>query len=92
MTRISRHANFAPGAPLPVILGDLACPACGRRDPGEVEHWVIDTRLRTFCEGCGAFVTTVLSAEQVETIRRECDRRRSGPRTVTGGHPVSHAR
>ncbi len=69
MTRISRHATFAPGDPLPVILDDLACPACGRRDPGQVEHWVIDTHLRTFCEGCGAFVTTVLSAEQVEAIR-----------------------
>ncbi len=69
MTRISRHATFAPDDSLPAILDDLACPACGRREPGEVEHWVIDTRLRTFCDGCGAFITTVFSAEQAEAIR-----------------------
>ena len=69
MTRISRHATFSPSDPLPVILDDLACPACGRRETGGIEHWVIDTQLRTFCEGCGAFVTTALSAEQVEALR-----------------------
>ncbi len=71
MTRISRTASFAPDDPPLVILDDLACPACGRQDPRAFRCPISDNRLRLFCDGCGAFVTVLLSDEQALAIERQ---------------------
>jgi hypothetical protein len=70
MTQISRTARFAPNDTLPVILADLACPACGRQDPRSVNGLIAGNRIRLFCDACGAFVTIALDDEQAQTIAR----------------------
>ena len=70
MTHITRSATFgaddAPGS----IVDDLACPACGRWEPREVNKCLAGNQMRLFCEGCGAFITIRLTDEQAEAIRR----------------------
>lgn len=70
MTQISRAAGFSPGETLPRILGDLACPACGHPYPDVAIPPLADNKILCFCDGCGAFVTTLLSDAQAGAIHR----------------------
>jgi len=67
---ISHTATFGAADMLPRILEDLACPACGYRDPDDAYNWITDNKLRIFCDCCGAFVTIWLSDEQANAIHR----------------------
>jgi hypothetical protein len=67
---ISRSAKFSPADTLPRILEDLACPACGHQDPGNARNWIGDNEMPIFCEGCGAFITVLLTEEQAQAIHR----------------------
>ena len=73
MTNVSRAATFAPGDTLPVILADLACPACGRLDPEALHGHITRNRIRMFCDCCGAFVTTTLSDDQATALNRRTE-------------------
>jgi len=70
LAQISYTAKFAPDAPLELILEDLACPGCGHTDPGAAHHWISESQMRIFCDGCGAFVTVFVSREQASAIHR----------------------
>ena len=70
MTVITRIAAFEPTDTAERILAEIACPACGYRDPLDTYRMTSPNRLRFFCDGCGAFVTIVLSDTQAETVRR----------------------
>ena len=70
MTVITRNAVFGPGDAAEQILAELTCPACGYRDPDDACRPTPGNRVRFFCDGCGAFVTIVLSDTQAETVRR----------------------
>lgn len=70
MPHISHTAKFSPDDRPLRIVDDLACPICGHLDPGEAHNWITNNEMRIFCEGCGAFVTVLLSAEQAHAIQR----------------------
>jgi hypothetical protein len=70
LTEITRTAEFAPADATPWILRDIACPACGYRDPAGPERLSPGNRVRFFCDGCGAFVTILLSDAQAAAVRR----------------------
>lgn len=70
MPQIFYTAKFSPTESPDQILEDLACPACGRRDPTRAYNRISDNKLRTFCEGCGAFTTVLLNDEQVRALQR----------------------
>jgi hypothetical protein len=69
MTVITRNAAFGPADAAERILAELACPACGYRDPDDTYRLTPGNRVRFFCDGCGAFVTIVLSDAQAEAVR-----------------------
>ena len=75
MREIIHTARFRPGDSLTQMLEDLACPGCGNRDPGEAFPSVTGDTVRMFCDGCGAFVTILLSEEQADALRDELRRR-----------------
>ena len=70
MPQISYTATFKPDDSLELILEDLACPVCRHKDPAAVHHWISENQMRIFCEGCGAFVTVLVSREQATAIHR----------------------
>lgn len=70
LTQISRTAGFSPGEALPRILEDLACPACGRPYSDIALPQLADNKILRFCDGCGAFITTLLSDAQARAIHR----------------------
>jgi hypothetical protein len=51
------------------MLADLACPACGNVESRELPDRIAMNQMRIFCDCCGAFVTIMLTDEQVEAIR-----------------------
>jgi uncharacterized Zn finger protein len=67
LPQLFHTATFSPVDPLPRIIEDLACPACGHHD-SDVRNWISDNTIRVFCDCCGAFVTIVLSDEQARAI------------------------
>jgi transcription elongation factor Elf1 len=69
VAQITRTATFDPTDPLPRILEDLACPACGHQDPGLLHARILDNRVRMFCEGCGTFVTFEVTEDQARVVR-----------------------
>ena len=69
MTVITRVAEFGPADAVDRIREDIACPACGYRDPAESYRWTLGNKVRFFCDGCGAFVTILLSDAQAEVVR-----------------------
>jgi transcription elongation factor Elf1 len=70
LPQISYTATFKPDDSLDRILEDLACPVCRHKDPGATHHWISESQMRIFCEGCGAFVTVRVSREQATAIHR----------------------
>ena len=70
MTVITRAAAFGPADKAERILAEVACPACGYRDPSDAYRVRPGNRVRFFCDGCGAFVTILLSDTQAEIVRR----------------------
>lgn len=68
MSQISHTATFSPVDPLPRILQDLACPACGHQG-AEPPNWISDNTLGVFCDCCGAFVSIAVSDGQAGVIR-----------------------
>jgi hypothetical protein len=68
MSDILRVAQFSASDSLDRILEDLACPACGHRNPTELRRQIVENKLRVFCDGCGAFITIVLTDEQIEVM------------------------
>ena len=68
MRTITHTATFRPEDSVERILEDLACPACGYRDPGATIPSIMGDRVRFFCDCCGAFTTTVLTAEQAAAL------------------------
>ncbi len=70
MPSVKHAATFGPADPLPRILQDLACPACGYQDPDLAGHPVTGRTLRVFCDSCGTFVTFSLTDEQAEALQR----------------------
>jgi hypothetical protein len=68
--QISHTATFKPDDSLERVLDDLACPACGHKDPRAAARWISDNQMRIFCEDCGAFVTVLVSREQASAILR----------------------
>jgi hypothetical protein len=70
MTVITRNAAFGPTETIERILADIACPACGYQDPADAYRLTPGNRVRFFCDGCGAFVTILLSDAQAEVLRR----------------------
>ena len=70
MPQISYTATFNPDDSLDRILDDLACPICRHKDPGATHRWISENQMRIFCEGCGAFVTVLVSREQATAIHR----------------------
>lgn len=69
MTVITRIATFGGADTAERILAELACPACGFRDAADTYRLTPGNRVRFFCDGCGAFVTILLSDAQAETLR-----------------------
>jgi len=69
MSYISHTASFDPRDLPSVILADLACPNCGHQDLGDACDRITDRKLLIFCDGCGAFISTLLSDEQTEAAR-----------------------
>ena len=57
-----------PADSLEQMLEGLACPLCGRHDPGTCDRQVVEGKLRILCDGCGGFVTFVLTDEQARAI------------------------
>jgi hypothetical protein len=70
MTVITRTAAFGPTDTAERILAEIACPACGYRDPADTYRVTPANRVRFFCDGCGGFVTILLSDAQAEVVRR----------------------
>jgi len=70
LPQISYTATFNPDDSLDRILDDLACPICRHKDPGAPHRWISENQMRIFCEGCGAFVTVLVSREQATAIHR----------------------
>lgn len=70
MTVITRAAAFGATDTDKRILAEIACPACGPRDPSDAYRVRPGNRVRFFCDGCGAFVTIMLSDAQAEIVRR----------------------
>lgn len=70
MALITRVAAFGPADTDERIRDEIACPACGYRDPADVCRVRPGNRVRFFCDGCGAFVTILLSDAQAEVVRR----------------------
>lgn len=69
MTVITRNAQFGPADAADRILDDISCPACGYRDPAETYRLTLGNKVRFFCDGCGAFVTILLTDAQAAVIR-----------------------
>lgn len=72
---ITRIAEFGPTDTAERILAEISCPVCGYRDPSDIHRVRPANRVRFFCDGCGAFVTILLSDSQAEIIRRGEPRR-----------------
>ena len=70
MPQVSYTATFGPDDSLDRIREDLACPVCRHEDPAAAHHWISENQMRIFCEGCGAFVTVLVSREQASAIHR----------------------
>lgn len=69
MTVITRSAGFDPTDTAERILAAISCPACGYRDPSDIYRVTLANRVRFFCDGCGAFVTLLLSDAQADVVR-----------------------
>ena len=69
MTVITHVARFGPADAVDRIRDDIACPGCGYRDPAETYRLTLGNKVRFFCDGCGAFVTILLSDAQAEVVR-----------------------
>jgi hypothetical protein len=69
MRAVTHTAQFGPGDAVARILDDIACPACGYHDPSETYRVTPGNRVRYFCDGCGAFVTIVLSDAQAGAVQ-----------------------
>jgi hypothetical protein len=68
MSDILRVAQFSASDSRDRILEDVACPACGHRNPTELRRQIVENKLRVFCDGCGAFLTVALTDEQIEVM------------------------
>jgi predicted RNA-binding Zn-ribbon protein involved in translation (DUF1610 family) len=66
MTELTHIARFAAADGLDRMVEDIACPACGYLDPDYTYRLTPENKVRFFCDGCGAFVTIVLSDAQAE--------------------------
>lgn len=86
MRELTHIAQFSPVDEPSQILLDLACPACGHQDPGDLRQRVSDNKLRIFCDCCGAFTTVLLSDEQAVAVRRWSENR-----SAISDHPSSEA-
>lgn len=69
MPQLTHTARFAAADSLDRMLEELACPACGYLDPAERYRLTPDNKVRFFCDGCGAFVTILLSDAQADAVR-----------------------
>jgi hypothetical protein len=69
VSEVIRVATFRPGDSPARMLEDLACPACGHREPGDAFPSITGDRVRIFCDCCGTFTTFVLSDEQAAAMR-----------------------
>lgn len=69
MPELTHTAHFAAADALDRMLEEIACPACGYRDPADSYRVSRENRVRFFCDGCGAFVTILLSDAQAEAVR-----------------------
>jgi hypothetical protein len=69
MSTLARTATFTAGDDRSHIAQELACPSCGYVDAAPAYRPTRDNRLHVFCDGCGAFITFTLSAEQAEALR-----------------------
>jgi hypothetical protein len=69
MTVITHNAQFGPADPTDRILDDIACPGCGYREPASEYRLALGNEVRFFCDGCGAFVTILLTDAQAEVVR-----------------------
>ncbi len=72
MAQLMHTAEFDVAGTPDRMLADLACPACGYRDPGEAYRVRPGNRVRFFCDCCGAFVTIQLSDAQARVVRDWC--------------------
>ncbi len=72
---ITRIAELGPTDTAERIRAAIACPACGYSDPDDAYRVTPANRVRFFCDGCGAFVTILLSDSQAEILRRGEPRR-----------------
>jgi hypothetical protein len=69
VSEVIRIATFGPGDSREQILEELACPACGHREPAEAFPAITGDRVRLFCDCCGTFTTIILSGEQAAAVR-----------------------
>ncbi len=69
MPQLMHSAEFDVADAPERMLAELACPACGYRDPGAAYRVSPGNRVRFFCDGCGAFVTIQLSDAQARVVR-----------------------
>ena len=69
MAELTHTAQFNPAGGVTEILEGIACPGCGYREPADSYRVSPGNRVRFFCDGCGAFVTIVLSDRQADAVR-----------------------
>lgn len=75
MTEITRTAAFGPFETAERVLTEISCPGCGcPPDTYRLTGRAGASRVRFFCDGCGAFVTIVLSEAQAVAVRRAMPR------------------
>jgi hypothetical protein len=72
MAQLMHTAAFDVADARERMLAELACPACGYRDPDDAYRVRPGNRVRFFCDGCGAFVTIQLSDAQARVVRDWC--------------------
>lgn len=69
MPELTHTARFSAADALDRMLEEIGCPACGYLDPGDTYRLSPDNKMRFFCDGCGAFVTILLTDAQAEAVR-----------------------
>jgi predicted RNA-binding Zn-ribbon protein involved in translation (DUF1610 family) len=66
MIVITRKAQLTLAGAADRILDNIACPACGYRDPVLAYRLTAGNQVRFFCDGCGAFVTILFTDAEAE--------------------------
>lgn len=69
MPEVTHTATFRAADTFSRILEDMICPVCGYRDPADTYRLAPGNKVRFFCDGCGALVTVLLSAEQADVVQ-----------------------